>query len=294
MAVSEKPLLIYHPAFIVSAIVICCMALMFPLTVRGRDLAKSTVDLSATMPTNHFSSYAKSTEATAQRQMDPESAPLETADPDPIASILGQPETTASPDAVVGPRISSPETDLLLARHASPSTEKEETVGLAEPTSGRFEGETDSVEQTFKVEPEQPALQQAELLPQGVAAATRSIRPAEMVSPLLAKPRLKPGALRSRNKLPAMIAKVRSTNASAYGARVWAALARHKPKSVQHGSTTVAFEIGASGALGYVRVDQSSGNAKLDQMALRTICNAAPFPPPPNGAAPYTIRIDFQ
>jgi TonB family protein len=44
--------------------------------------------------------------------------------------------------------------------------------------------------------------------------------------------------------------------------------ARHKPRAVQRGSTTVTFEIGASGALGQVRVSQSSGNAWLDQMAL--------------------------
>ncbi|MGI8851981.1 MAG: energy transducer TonB family protein [Methyloceanibacter sp.] len=79
-----------------------------------------------------------------------------------------------------------------------------------------------------------------------------------------------------------------------YGERVWAALARHKPKAVQRGSTTVMFEIGASGALGYVRVDQSSGNARLDQLALQTVQDSAPFPLPPNGASSYTIRIDFQ
>ena len=72
------------------------------------------------------------------------------------------------------------------------------------------------------------------------------------------------------------------------------ALARHKPKAVQRGSTTVTFEIGASGALGYVRVEQSSGNARLDQLALQTVHDSAPFPLPPNGASSYTIRIDFQ
>jgi protein TonB len=86
---------------------------------------------------------------------------------------------------------------------------------------------------------------------------------------------------------------VQSANASPYGARLWAALARHKPRAVQRGSTTVTFEIDASGALGYARVDQSSGNARLDKMALQTVHDSAPFPPPPKKAS-YTIRIDFQ
>ena len=100
-------------------------------------------------------------------------------------------------------------------------------------------------------------------------------------------PNITPRALAAKNP-------VQSPSASPYGDRVWAALARHKPKAVQRGSTTVTFEIGASGALGYVRVEQSSGNARLDQLALQTVHDSAPFPLPPNGASSYTIRIDFQ
>jgi TonB family protein len=47
----------------------------------------------------------------------------------------------------------------------------------------------------------------------------------------------------------------------------------------------------------FVRVSQSSGNARLDALALATVRNAAPFPPPPilkDGADAYTIRIDFR
>jgi hypothetical protein len=42
---------------------------------------------------------------------------------------------------------------------------------------------------------------------------------------------------------------------------------------------------------------QSSGSARLDQLALATVRNAAPFPSPPvlkDGPAAYTIRIDFH
>jgi protein TonB len=43
----------------------------------------------------------------------------------------------------------------------------------------------------------------------------------------------------------------------------------------------VTFAVGPAGALRFVRVSQSSGNAWLDQLALATVRNAAPFPPPP-------------
>jgi protein TonB len=86
-------------------------------------------------------------------------------------------------------------------------------------------------------------------------------------------------------------------SAAAHQSKVWSALARHKPRAGQRGSTTVTFAIGASGGLRGARIAKSSGNAKIDQMALATVRNAAPFPPPPSlksGAASYTIRIDFR
>jgi protein TonB len=51
------------------------------------------------------------------------------------------------------------------------------------------------------------------------------------------------------------------------------------------------------GTLRFVRVTQSSGNARLDQLALATVRAAAPFPPPPvlkDRTAAYTIRINFR
>ena len=84
-------------------------------------------------------------------------------------------------------------------------------------------------------------------------------------------------------------------DARGYNANIWSALARRKPNAGQRGSTTVTFGIGPAGALRFVRVSRSSGNARLDQLALRTVRTAAPFPSPPvSGAAAYTIRIDFH
>ena len=81
---------------------------------------------------------------------------------------------------------------------------------------------------------------------------------------------------------------------AAYSSKVWSALARHKPRAGQSGSATVMFTVGASGALGGVRIGQSSGNSRIDQLALATVRGAAPFPPPPSGPASFSIRIDFH
>ena len=82
-----------------------------------------------------------------------------------------------------------------------------------------------------------------------------------------------------------------------YSSKIWSALACKKSIAGERGSTTVTFAIGPAGALRFVRVSQSSGNVRLDQLALATVRNAAPFPPPPvlrDGTAAYTIRIDFH
>jgi protein TonB len=83
-------------------------------------------------------------------------------------------------------------------------------------------------------------------------------------------------------------------NNAAYGSQVWAALARHKPRAGVRGSATVVFSIGENGGLRGVQVGRSSGNQRIDQLALQTVRGAAPYPPPPAGFATYTIRIDFQ
>jgi protein TonB len=80
----------------------------------------------------------------------------------------------------------------------------------------------------------------------------------------------------------------------AYSSKVWAALARRKPRAGQSGSATVVFSIGMGGSLNSVSIGRSSGNARIDQLALATVRGAAPFPPPPSGPASFSIRIDFH
>jgi protein TonB len=105
----------------------------------------------------------------------------------------------------------------------------------------------------------------------------------------------KPMALAPADKpsVPSKAQAARPGN-GAYSNRIWAALARHKPRAGQRGSASVSFSIGKMGGLRGVKIARSSGNSRIDQLALQTVRNAAPFPPPPSGAASYTIRIDFQ
>lgn len=80
---------------------------------------------------------------------------------------------------------------------------------------------------------------------------------------------------------------------AAYSSKVWSALARSKPRAGQSGSATVSFTIGWGGSLSGVRIARSSGNARIDQLALATVRSAA-FPAPASGPASFTIRIDFH
>jgi protein TonB len=107
-------------------------------------------------------------------------------------------------------------------------------------------------------------------------------------NPMGLAPAEKPSTTQGQPKFP---------DANSYSAKIWSALARNKPNAGQRGSTTVTFAIGPAGGIRFARVSQSSGDARLDQLALATVRNAAPFPPPPilkDEPAAYTIRIDFQ
>ncbi len=120
--------------------------------------------------------------------------------------------------------------------------------------------------------------------------AARSTPPQEDVSQPRGTSPWKPMALAPNDKPSAPSPRLSGN----YSAKVWSALARNKPKAGQRGSTTVIFAIGDSGGLRFVRVGRSSGNPRLDQLALATVRNAAPYPAPPGGAQSFTIRIDFH
>ena len=56
----------------------------------------------------------------------------------------------------------------------------------------------------------------------------------------------------------------------------------------------VVFEIGRDGRLNQVTIDKSSGNAYYDQVALRAINDAGPFPPLPDDFKKPVLRIGLQ
>lgn len=81
-----------------------------------------------------------------------------------------------------------------------------------------------------------------------------------------------------------------------YSRAVWKRIAAHKPKGLRlPGTTRLSFTVAVDGALLAVSVVRSSGNPDLDQLALRTVREAAPLPPPPRGlrTAPLTFEISF-
>jgi outer membrane biosynthesis protein TonB len=89
-----------------------------------------------------------------------------------------------------------------------------------------------------------------------------------------------------QSEKPSSVPKTSSNrwNATGYQAKIWSALAMKKPKAGERGT----------GALTFVRVARSSGNSRLDQLALGTVRNAAPYPAPVGGPQSYSIRIDFH
>jgi protein TonB len=109
-----------------------------------------------------------------------------------------------------------------------------------------------------------------------------------------AKSQWQPMALAPADKPAIAAVPTARPTSGAYASKVWSALARHKPRAGQSGSALVMFAIGENGGLRGLKIGRSSGNARIDQLALATVRGAAPFPPPPSGTASYSIRIDFH
>ena len=61
----------------------------------------------------------------------------------------------------------------------------------------------------------------------------------------------------------------------------------------REGMAIVSFAIDREGRLVRARVLRSSGTAELDEAALATVRNAAPFPPPP-AALPFEVIEDIE
>jgi periplasmic protein TonB len=109
-------------------------------------------------------------------------------------------------------------------------------------------------------------------------------------------PRWKAMSLGSATEAPQTKAKTGRMSSKDYNMRVWSSIARHKPKVGRKGSTTVTFGVGSNGMLRGARVSRSSGDARLDSLAIATVRKAAPFPKPPAGLGPqsFTVSIYFR
>ena len=97
---------------------------------------------------------------------------------------------------------------------------------------------------------------------------------------------------------PAPDSKAESVLAS-YQGQLWARIAARKPRGLNlSGVAMVRFAVGRAGELISVELAASSGNAALDRLALRTVRNAGPFPPPPatveGDQLVFTIPFSFH
>lgn len=94
-------------------------------------------------------------------------------------------------------------------------------------------------------------------------------------------------------------AAARTDGLGVYAGQLWSHIAAHRPRRIRQGGTTVVrFRLAPSGALLSAEVAASSGNLNLDKIALRTVRQAAPMPPPPAGATGeqlmFTVPVEFR
>lgn len=83
-----------------------------------------------------------------------------------------------------------------------------------------------------------------------------------------------------------------ATGLDAYAARLWLHVAARRPAGIRlEGTATVAFSLSRSSQLRDVSLVARSGNPLLDRLALRTVRNATPFPPPPEALTDTQLRF---
>lgn len=116
-------------------------------------------------------------------------------------------------------------------------------------------------------------------------AASRSVA---LAAPVVAAPSTGIAASSSNE------AETRAEGRRAYGRLVWKRLVERKPKGLHlPGTTLVNFALNGRGEIASIHVAQSSGDAELDALALRTIRAAAPFDPPPPELAPEDLAFEI-
>ncbi|PIE13315.1 MAG: hypothetical protein CSA70_05320 [Rhodobacterales bacterium] len=81
-----------------------------------------------------------------------------------------------------------------------------------------------------------------------------------------------------------------------WGGQIRARIARRAPRGVGRGTAVVTITVSGSGSLLGVRLSKSSGNAKLDKLALAAVRNAGRFPAAPKklGIRKHTFRLPVK
>jgi protein TonB len=258
--------------------------------------------------------------AVAEAASEPEGDPSEEAAPEPVSAPQAAPEPSRAeqkaedasdqigdllaglPPRVVANDASSAATEqvaeLLAATPPAPAPVEEvarpEPVAAVPPPPLPKRKPADKPVAAQEAVAALPAPQEKPAKPKAPKPAQRQELAGQEPTPPQAKGPWRAMGLAPADKpVPTQVPTARPSGA-AYSSSVWSALARHKPRAGQRGTTTVVFAIGGNGALRGLKVGRSSGNARIDQLALATVRSAAPFPPPPSGSASYTIRIDFH
>jgi protein TonB len=258
--------------------------------------------------------------AVTEAAPEPEGAPSEEAAPEPVSAPQAAPEPSRAeqkaedasdqigdllaglPPRVVASDASSAAAEqvgeLLAATPPAPAPVEDvahpEAVSAVPPPPQPKRKPTDEPVAAQDAVAALPAPHQKTAKPETPKPAQRQELARQEPAPPQTKGPWRPMGLAPADKpVPTQVPTARPSGA-AYSSSVWSALARHKPRAGQRGSTTVVFAIGGNGALRGLKVGRSSGNARIDQLALATVRSAAPFPPPPSGSASYTIRIDFH
>lgn len=82
----------------------------------------------------------------------------------------------------------------------------------------------------------------------------------------------------------------------AYAGLIRGRLAKRKPRiRGMKGSVVVAFGVDGSGAVSFASVDKPSGIPALDEVAMKVVREAGPFPPPPDGRAhSFVLPFEFR
>lgn len=247
------------------------------------DLSVGVVAMAAVLP-----SAPPAVVAEAPRMAGAEVAPeVLLADPVPQVAPVAMPRPDLAPPEMTPPEMTLPEMTLpeaeappiLPAAPPPPPEVAEPTRELAvsprpQPRPERARRSPETPAETAEAPRRQPAPEkqtaEAEAAPAAAqaAGATQAVRPAEV--------RRAAGG----------------QSAAQYGDVVMRQIAKlRRQKAPERGKVTVGFEIGADGGLRRVAVVASSGSVALDQVAVDHIRRAAPFPPPPEGAA---TRFAFE